>query len=238
MVSRPGIPYVSLSLSLSLSFLVPNLVVPQDLHLGTPSFSISFVLSHLLSSHPPSALRIRFYIHPLCFTPIIHHRASLCSLRHVQNPQPFCTQNVLAYSLGPRSGPRSSVRMVLLRFLALGAGLGSVWLCCKSQAEQADVGCAINCADFVTQYRRGVQPYWLHIAYHGPLDFTSWQDRLMGAMRILLETLLRGEDVAVHCKHGSQIGKECLCDHRMPHVVLALSMECIEGPRSIGPPWE
>ena len=97
--------------------------------------------------------------------------------------------------------------MVLLKFLVLGAGLGDIWLCSRHRAEQADVGCAINCADFVTTYRPGVKPYWLHIAYHKPLNGTSWQDRVLGAMRMVLETLLRGEDVVVHCAHGSHIKK-------------------------------
>ena len=95
--------------------------------------------------------------------------------------------------------------MVLLRILVLGFGLGNVLLCSRDRAAQADVGCAINCADFVMTYRPGVKPYWLHIAYHGPLNGTNWQDRVLGAIRMVLETLLRGEDVVVHCAHGSQI---------------------------------
>ena len=95
--------------------------------------------------------------------------------------------------------------MVLLRILVLGAALGDVLLCSRDRAEQAYAGCAINCADFVTTYRDGVKPYWLHIAYHRQLSGTSWQDRVLGAMRMVLETLLRGEDVVVHCEHGSQM---------------------------------
>ena len=72
----------------------------------------------------------------------------------------------------------------------------------KDDVAAAQVGCAVNCADFTMEYRRGVKPYWLHIAYHGRLDHTTWQDRVMGAMRMVLRTLLAGEDAAVHCKHG------------------------------------
>ena len=95
--------------------------------------------------------------------------------------------------------------MVLLRILVLGFGLGNVLLCSKERAAQAHAGCAINCADFVMTYQPGVKRYWLHIAYHGPLSGTSWQDRVLGAIHMVLETLLRGEDVVVHCAHGSQI---------------------------------
>ena len=97
--------------------------------------------------------------------------------------------------------------MTLLRLLALGAGLGSVWVCSKEGAATADVGCAINCADFTMKYQEGVQPYWLHIAYHGKLGKVTWQDRVLGAMRLVLRTLLRGADVVVHCAHGPQIEK-------------------------------
>ena len=89
-----------------------------------------------------------------------------------------------------------------MKLLALGAGLGDVWICSKEGAATADVGCAINCADFTMEYLIGVKPYWLHVSFHGYLDRTSWQDRVMGAMRLVLQTLLRGEDVAVHCIHG------------------------------------
>ena len=92
--------------------------------------------------------------------------------------------------------------MTKLKLLALGGGLGSVWVYSKEEVATADVGCAVNCADFTMRYLRGVRPYWLHISYHGRLGGTCWQDRVMGAMRLVLQTLLRGEDVAVHCKHG------------------------------------
>ena len=89
-------------------------------------------------------------------------------------------------------------------------GLGCIWVCGEGGAATADVGCAINCADFTMQYRRGVKPYWLHIAYHGRLDHTTWLDRVMGAIRVVLRTLLAGEDSAVHCKHGHHKEKICL----------------------------
>ena len=100
--------------------------------------------------------------------------------------------------------------MTMLKLLALGAGLGGIWVCSKDGAATAEVGCAINCADFAMQYQRGVKPYWLHIAYHGRLDHTTWQDRVMGAMRMVLRTLLAGEDAAVHCTHGHHKEKICL----------------------------
>ena len=95
--------------------------------------------------------------------------------------------------------------MVLLRILVLGFGLGNVLLCSKQRAAEAHAGCAINCADFVMTYRPGVKPYWLHISFHGPLNGTNWLDRVLGAIRMVLGALLRGEDVVVHCAHGSQI---------------------------------
>ena len=92
--------------------------------------------------------------------------------------------------------------MTKLKLLALGEGLGSIWVHSQQVVATADVGCAINCADFTMRYQSGVKPYWLHIAYHGRLDRTSWLDRVMGAMRLVLQTLLEEKDVAVHCKHG------------------------------------
>ena len=89
------------------------------------------------------------------------------------------------------------------KILSLGGGLGDVWICSKEGAATADVGCAVNCADFAMQYRYGVKVFWLHIAYHGRLDGSSWQDRVLGALCMVLNTLLQGEDVAVHCVHGS-----------------------------------
>ena len=106
--------------------------------------------------------------------------------------------------------------MTKLKLLALGAGLGSVWVYSKQEVATADVGCAINCADFTMGYEIGVKPYWLHISYHGRLDSTSWQDRVMGAMRLVLQTLLRGQDVAVHCKQGPHWKNICL-RFGMPH---------------------
>ena len=102
----------------------------------------------------------------------------------------------------PVSIAGSLAHMTMLKLLALGAGLGSVWLCSRDGAATAEVRCAVNCADFPIQYKARVRSFWLHIAYRGRLDGTNWQDRVMGAMRIVLRTLLEGEDVAVHCKHG------------------------------------
>ena len=96
--------------------------------------------------------------------------------------------------------------MTMLKLLPLGAGLGSIWICSRQGAATAHVGCAINCANFCMQYMRGVKPFWLHIAYHGCLDGYTWHTRVMAAMRMALATLLRGEDVAVHCVHGTLIG--------------------------------
>ena len=129
--------------------------------------------------------------------------------------------------------------MVLLRLLVFGLGLGDVFICDRNRAAEADVGCAINCADFQMDYRPGVKPYWLHIAYHGWLDSTSWQDRILGAMRTVLQTLLRGQDVVVHCAHGPQIENiMCVCHLRIPLEDLALSFEYVQGSRSIGAAWE
>ena len=97
--------------------------------------------------------------------------------------------------------------MTKLKLLTLGVGLGSIWVCSWEAAETANVGCAINCADFTMTYQRGVQPFWLHIAYHGMLDRVTWQDRVLGAMRLVLRTLLCGEDVVVHCAAGPQMEK-------------------------------
>ena len=90
-------------------------------------------------------------------------------------------------------------------------GLGSIWICDKRTAKTADwPGCSINCANKPVRYPRGVRPYWLHIAFHGLLDNTTWQDRVLGALRLVMETLLGGQDVLVHCAQGHQIGKECV----------------------------
>ena len=194
---------LSLFLSLSLLLIAPEDstfgLQPINLYVGILLLSSSDLLSHLIFHCPQFSLRVFVYIHALCLTPILHHQAShkLCS--H------FALKFSCNLSFPGSSGPRSSVRMVLLRILVLGAALGDVWLCSRDRAEQAYAGCAINCAGFVTTYRDGVKPYWLHIAYHGELNFISWQDRVLGAMRMVLETLLRGEDVVVHCEHGSQM---------------------------------
>ena len=104
--------------------------------------------------------------------------------------------------LGPRSGPRSSVRMTMLKLLALGAGLGSVWVSSWWEAETADVGCMINAADWTMTYRYAEKNFWLHVAYHGVCSDKTWQDRVLCAMRLALQTLLEGKDVAVHCAQG------------------------------------
>ena len=124
-------------------------------------------------------------------------------------------------------GRRSSVPMAMLRLLALGAGLGSVWLCNKQGAATAQVGCAVNCADFTMRYQDGVQPFWLHIAYHGRLDRTSWHDRMVGSLRMVLRTLLDGKDVAVHCLHGAH-GKMACRSHVAPN-----SVWWVQGPSSL-----
>ena len=99
--------------------------------------------------------------------------------------------------------------MTKLKLLTL--GVGSVWVCSWQAAQTANVGCAINCANFTAEYQRGVEPFWLHIAYHGKVDCgrgeISWQDRVLGAMRVVLRTLLRGEDVVVHGGDGPQMAK-------------------------------
>jgi len=115
--------------------------------------------------------------------------------------------------------------MTMLRLLAFGVGLGSLWVCSREGVASAEVGCAINCADWTMEYQRGVKPYWLHIAYHGRLDSTNWRDRVMGAMRLVLQTLLRGEDAAVHCAAGLR---------RERGVCLWFQMSQ-PGPRSKGP---
>ena len=90
-------------------------------------------------------------------------------------------------------------------------GLGSIWFCNKGTAKTADwAGCIINCANYPVQYPRGPRPYWLHITFHGKLDTTQWRDRVFGALQLVMETLLGGEDVLVHCAQGHQIGKECV----------------------------
>ena len=106
--------------------------------------------------------------------------------------------------------------MTKLKLLELGEGLGSVWVYSAEEVATADVGCAVNCADFTMKYQIGVKPYWLHIAYLGRLDGMSWQDRVMGAMRLVFRTLLEGQDVAVHCRHSPHWKHICL-QFGMPH---------------------
>ena len=101
--------------------------------------------------------------------------------------------------------------MTMLKILTLGADLGSVWLCCEDSAPTFDVGCMINCGNIAMQFAPAVSHYWLHIAYPGELDHISWEDRVVGAMRKAILTLLHGEDVAVYSRHGPQIGeRECM----------------------------
>ena len=97
--------------------------------------------------------------------------------------------------------------MTKLKLLTLGRGLGSIWVCSWEAARTANVGCAINCADFTMTYQPGVVPFWLHIAYHGTLGRVTWQDRVLSAIRLVLRTLLRGEDAVVHCAHGPHMEK-------------------------------
>ena len=97
----------------------------------------------------------------------------------------------------------------MLKLLTL--GVGSIWVCSWQAAQTLNVGCAINCADFPVKYQRGVVPFWLNIAYHGKVDCGlgefSWTDRVLGAMRVVLRTILRGEDVVIHCTCGPQMAK-------------------------------
>ena len=100
--------------------------------------------------------------------------------------------------------------MTNLKLLTL--GVGSVWVCSWQTAQEANVGCAINCANFTMKYQPGVKAFWLHIAYHGKMDTgegckISWQDRVQGAMRLVLCTLHSGKDVVIHCAHGPQMAK-------------------------------
>ena len=109
--------------------------------------------------------------------------------------------------LGPSSGPRSWVRMTKLKLLTLGKA--SVWVCDWEAAQTVNAGCAINCTEW--EYQGVMKSFWLHIAYHALLDCgrgeITWQDRVLGAIRLVLRTLLRGEDVVVHGTHGPQMAK-------------------------------
>ena len=98
--------------------------------------------------------------------------------------------------------PRGPPPAVVREFLKLGAGLGTVLVCSETGAAGADVGCAINCAYHPITYKKGVRVFWLNIPYHGEIDGLTWADRVMGAMRVAMETLLKGQDVALHCIHG------------------------------------
>ena len=92
----------------------------------------------------------------------------------------------------------------MLKVLTLRAGLGSIWVTGKDDAAAAQVGCAVNCADFTMSYQHGVKPFGLHIAYHGKLGSSRWHTRVMVAMRRVLQTLLDGHTVVVHCMRGPQ----------------------------------
>ena len=97
--------------------------------------------------------------------------------------------------------------MTKLKLLTL--GVGSIWVCGWEGAQTASAGCAINCADWIMDYHGRMEPFWLHIAYHGTLDCgrgkITWQDRVLGAMRLVVRTLLRGQDVVVHSNAGPQM---------------------------------
>ena len=119
------------------------------------------------------------------------------------SPQQLCSR--AREVLGPWS---SSVRMAKLQLMGLKLlGLGSIWVCSWQAAQEASVGCAINCADFSVKYQTGVRPFWLNIAYHQTLGKVAWQDRVLGAMRLVLRNVLDGEDVVIHCDHGPQMEK-------------------------------
>ena len=81
-------------------------------------------------------------------------------------------------------------------------GLGNLWIESKEGAERANVGLAVNCADFVTTYQPGVMPEWLHISYHGYIEHMTWPRRVVRATQHVLETLLAGKDAVIHCLHG------------------------------------
>ena len=92
--------------------------------------------------------------------------------------------------------------MARLKVLTSGAGFGSIWVTDMDGVAAAQVGCAVNCADFTMEYQDGVKVFWLHIAYHGQLGRTNWHGRIMAAMSMVLQTLLEGRDVVVHCVQG------------------------------------
>ena len=89
-------------------------------------------------------------------------------------------------------------------------GMGKVWVASKDEARAANVGLAVNCADFQTTYQPGVSPYWLHISYHGKIDRVTWYERVVRAIQHVLEALLAGKDVVIHCLHGQSGNQICL----------------------------
>ena len=88
-------------------------------------------------------------------------------------------------------------------------GLGKVWLSDKASAATAIVGLAVQCADFDMAYQTGVQRFWLHISYHGKIEHMTWGDRVFAAICHVLQYLLDGQDVVIHCVHG--ILRKCRC---------------------------
>ena len=88
-------------------------------------------------------------------------------------------------------------------------GLGKVWLSDRASAATAIVGLAVQCADFDMAYQTGVQRFWLHISYHGKIEHMTWGDRVFAAICHVLQYLLDGQDVVIHCVHG--ILRKCRC---------------------------
>ena len=72
----------------------------------------------------------------------------------------------------------------------------------------------INCAEKATKYQRGVESYHLHSSYHGSLIGRKWLDRVKHAIGLVLDALVAGNDVAIHCEHGPAhilLNTSCVC---------------------------
>ena len=162
----------------------------------------------LLFSPPYSYLSCRHF--PLCLPPtltllrnpsssIMHaliaiHLASLSLLPILLLPCSFSVffaaaiwQCRLRLGRLVATGPRCMTKLKLLTL-----GVGSIWVCGWEGAQTVSAGCAINCADWIMDYHGRMEPFWLHIAYHGTLDCgrgkITWQDRVLGAMRLVVRT--------------------------------------------------
>ena len=72
----------------------------------------------------------------------------------------------------------------------------------------------VSCADELTNYKSGVESYHLHSSYHGSKFGLTWLERVKHAIGLVLDALVAGNDVAIHCERGPAhilLNTSCVC---------------------------